>query len=73
MVTTPVRGGGSASVKRTGARVDGMVNRCELLINVVKNEEPKTLIGSAQKGSGQVQGRLSPLSWMKHHRRIERT
>ena len=30
--------------------MDGRVNTCELSLNVVKIEEPKTLTGSTQKG-----------------------
>ncbi len=33
-----------------------MVNICELSINVVIGDKPKTLIGLGQKASGQVQG-----------------
>lgn len=36
---------------RPGARLDGMVNKCKLPINVVRREELKMLISSAQKGS----------------------
>jgi len=36
---------------RLGARLDGMVNKSKLLINVVRRVELKMLISSAQKGS----------------------
>ena len=36
--------------RRLGARLDDMVNTCELLINVVTIEELKMLISSPQKG-----------------------
>jgi hypothetical protein len=42
--------------RRSGARIDGMVNIRELLINVVITDKPKALIGLSQKASGQVQG-----------------
>ena len=32
--------------------MDGMVNTCELSINVVKRNKPKMLIGLSQKGTG---------------------
>lgn len=35
-----------------GVRLGGKVNICELLINVVRSNEPKMLTGSAQKGRG---------------------
>jgi len=35
--------------------LNGMVNRCESLINVVSQDKPKVLIGLNQKVSGQVQ------------------
>jgi hypothetical protein len=38
----------------SGVRLGGMVNRCELLINVVRSNEPKMLTGSAQKGCGRI-------------------
>jgi hypothetical protein len=39
--------------------VDGRANSGELLINVVRSNEPKTLTGSNQTVCGQVQGHLS--------------
>ena len=37
--------------RRSGARVDGMANSGELLINVVRTSKPKTLIGLNQNGT----------------------
>jgi hypothetical protein len=53
--------------------LNGMVNRSELLINVVNVNKPKMLRGLDQKVSGQVQGFQFPLSQMKNHRRTGRT
>ena len=53
--------------------MDGMVNRCELLINVVNMNKPKTLIGLGQKASGQVQELVDFLTQTKLHRRIDST
>ena len=44
--------------RRSGARVDGMANSGELLINVVRSSKPKALRGLNQKVRGQVQGCL---------------
>ena len=41
--------------RRSGARVDGMANSGELLINVVRSNKPKALKGLNQKVRGQVQ------------------
>jgi hypothetical protein len=41
--------------RRSGARVDGMANPSELLINVVRSNKPKALTGLNQKVRGQVQ------------------
>ena len=41
--------------RRSGARVDGMANSSELLINVVRSNKPKALRGLNQKVRGQVQ------------------
>ena len=40
--------------RRSGARVDGMANPGELLINVVRTSKPKALRGLNQKVRGQV-------------------
>jgi len=40
--------------RRSGARIDGMVNLCELLINVVITDKPKALTGLNQKVRGQA-------------------
>jgi hypothetical protein len=62
-VTSP-RGGGRTSREgtrrlptptRSEARVDGMANSGELLINVVRSNKPKALRGLNQKVRGQVQ------------------
>jgi hypothetical protein len=63
-VTSPRRGGRSSregirrlpAPRRSGAKVDGMANPGELLINVVRTSKPKALIGLNQKVCGQVQG-----------------
>src|SRR5271166_6676366 len=39
------------ALRRSGARVDGMANSGELLINVVNLSKPKALTGLNQKGS----------------------
>jgi hypothetical protein len=65
-VTSPHRGGRSSregsrrlrASRRSGAGVDGRANSGELLINVVRSNEPKTLRGSNQTVRGQVQGPL---------------
>ena len=57
----------------SGARIDGTVNICELLINVVNMNKPKTLIGLGQKARGQVQELVSFLTQMMFHRRIDST
>jgi hypothetical protein len=43
--------------------MDGMVNTCELLINVVKKDKPKMLKGLSQKALEWVQGLSTTLSW----------
>ena len=57
---------------RSGARVDGMANSGELLINVVRTSKPKALIGLNQKVSGLVQGFPLPLPSLSSHRRTGR-
>src|ERR1700757_2953392 len=62
-VTSPDRGGRISregirrlpTPRRSGARVDGMANSGELLINVVRSNKPKALTGLNQKVRGQVQ------------------
>ena len=54
--------------------MDGMVNRCELSINVVTRGKPKMLTGLGQKGN--VVGTGSPpypVMDSQHHRRTEST
>jgi hypothetical protein len=64
----------TASIAAVGALgLNGMVNKSELLINVVKANKPKMLTGLDQKVRGQVQGFQFPLSQMKNHRRTGRT
>ena len=43
--------------------MDGMVNRCELSINVVMSTKPKMLIGLRQKALERVQSLDNTLSW----------
>ena len=62
-VTSPLSGGRSSregdrrlpASRRSGARVDGMANSGELLINVARSNKPKALTGLNQKVRGQVQ------------------
>ena len=58
--------------RRSGAKVDGMANPGELLINVVRTSKPKALIGLNQKVSGLVQGFPLPLPSLSSHRRTGR-
>jgi hypothetical protein len=53
--------------------MDGMVNRCELLINVVITDKPKALIGLGQKASRQVQEFVGFLTQMWSYRRRDST
>jgi hypothetical protein len=53
--------------------MDGRVNICELLINVVIGDKPKRLKGLDQKVSGQVQGLGNFLTQTLLHRRIDST
>jgi hypothetical protein len=63
-VTSPTQGGRASrerarrllALRRSGAKVDGMANSGELLINVVRSSKPKALRGLNQKVRGQVQG-----------------
>jgi hypothetical protein len=48
---------------------EDMVNRCELLINVVTANRLKRLTSLTQKGRGQVRGLLTPPTQMLLHRR----
>src|SRR5262249_45779645 len=43
--------------------MDGMVNTCELSINVVMSDKPKMLLGLRQKALERVQGLDNTLSW----------
>ena len=57
-VTSPTQGGRASrerarrllALRRLGAKVDGMANSGELLINVVRSSKPKALRGLNQKG-----------------------
>src|SRR3954470_8206575 len=79
-VTSPLPGGRSSregdrrlpASRRSGARVDGRANSGELLINVVRSNEPKALRGLNQKVRGQVQGIPLPLPSLPSHRRTGR-
>jgi hypothetical protein len=46
--------------------MDGMVNRCELSINVVMSTKPKMLTGLRQKALERVQSLDNTLSWTRH-------
>src|SRR5271157_2486166 len=48
--------------RRSGARVDGMANPSELLINVVRSNKPKALTGLNQKVVARYRGVSHPLS-----------
>ena len=77
-----IRKGGNQIVRsgcdgqRQGGRElgsDGMVNRCELLINAVSVDKPKALRGLSQKARGQVQELPYFLTQMLSHRRRDST
>jgi len=54
--------------------MDGMVNTCELSINVVKRNKPKMLRGLSQKGNVAGTGvHSSPVMDMQRYRRKEST
>jgi hypothetical protein len=46
--------------------MEGMVNTCELLINVVMSTKPKMLTGLSQKALERVQGLDNILSWTRN-------
>jgi hypothetical protein len=46
--------------------MDGMVNTCELSINVVMSNKPKMLRGLSQKALERVQGLDNILSWTRN-------
>jgi hypothetical protein len=65
---------GSASVRRTGPRMDGTVNTCERSVNAVRYNKPKTLKGLGQNGDvAGNEGLVLPHRGQIGHRRIERT
>ena len=43
--------------------MEGMVNRCELSLNVVMSTKPKMLLGLSQKALERVQSLDNTLSW----------
>src|SRR5262249_53696236 len=54
--------------------MDGMVNTCELSINVVMSTEPKMLPGLGQKGTGAgIGSRSYPIMDIQRYRRREST
>ena len=54
--------------------MDGMVNACELSINVVKRNKPKMLAGLSQNGTVVGTGsRRFPVTDTQHYRRTEST
>ena len=55
--------------RRSGARVDGMANSGELLINAVNSSKPKALTGLNQKGKWPGAGVPLPLPSLSSHRR----
>src|SRR5215468_4043507 len=56
--------GVSASIRRRRGWMDGMVNRRELLVNVVIQDKPKVLTGLSQKRAlERAQGFIPTLSW----------
>src|SRR5215813_6851661 len=58
------RGNGvSASIRRRRGWMNGMVNTCELSINVVMSTKPKMLRGLSQKALERVQSLDNTLSW----------
>jgi hypothetical protein len=46
--------------------MEGMVNTCELSLNVVMSSKPKMLTGLSQKALERVQGLDNTLSWTRH-------
>ena len=65
--------GVSASVRRKGARLSGMVNVSELLINSVKYDKPKTLTGLNQNGKWSANPVPFWITGTSDHRKIDRT
>jgi hypothetical protein len=68
-----VKGDGSASTRRIGARVSGMGNISELLINVVIQKKPKVLTGFAKRQVAGTGSTIYPVMDCKSHRRKERS
>ena len=59
--------------RRSGARVDGMANSGELLINVARSNKPKALTGLNQKGTWPgTEGSPIPCRRRPSHRRTGR-
>src|SRR5215472_9007291 len=74
-LTPEPRGNGvSASIRRRWGGMDGMVNTCELLINVVTSGKPKMPRGLGQNGTVAGTGAcFSPVMDTTRYRRIEST
>ena len=54
--------------------MDGMVNTCELSINVVKSDKPKMLTGLSQNGTvAGIGSRQYPIMDTQRYRRTEST
>src|SRR5712692_1083343 len=74
LASEPRGNGVSASIRRRWGWMDGMVNTCELSINVVKRHKPKMLRGLSQKGNVAGTGvHSSPVMDMQRYRRKEST
>ena len=69
------RGDGvSASIRRSWGWMDGMVNTCELSINVVKSCKPKMLRGLGQNGTvAGIGSHQYPIMDTQRYRRTEST
>ena len=70
----PQGDGVSASIKRRWGWMDGMVNTCELSINVVKSDKPKMLTGLSQNGTVVgIGSHQYPIMDTQRYRRTEST
>ena len=74
-LTPEPRGNGvSASIRRRWGWMDGMVNTCELSINVVKSDKPKMLTGLSQNGTVVgIGSHQYPIMDTQRYRRTEST
>jgi hypothetical protein len=62
------------SIKRRWGWMDGMVNTCELSINVVKSDKPKMLTGLGQNGTvAGIGAHQSPVMDIQRYRWTEST